>query len=365
MYRVEIQGAGVPFFDLKVTRQLNRMGSASFRTSQQPNVGDEVRIYRRHTEIFRGFVVQVNQREGFYEVRCVDRLLLLKRKPFQVSYVDASLDDICEDIETETGVPIDYDSSLDVQTKTWDSSDELATFSLTNAAVIGGAIRFYAKPKLVKTTSYLRGDDSYPCESLPPYNGWTKYEESNTEYGHVTMKLLDSGQIQGNYLLHIEVEACCHVGAWHAGGVEKDFSSSPFKYGKLIYWHKPYSDSFVGYGVTGDNVVLKKEWEAGSGEYREIWADNITHVRLGVSVSVPGGYYNNYKFGYLDDVKVQEWAVKIRDIPDWIVSIKLYDADDNFLEELSTTNGEVYIDCLLYTSPSPRDLSTSRMPSSA
>jgi len=129
MYRVEIQGVGVPFFDLKVTRQLNRMGSASFRTTQPPNVGDEVRIYRRHTEIFRGFVAQVNQREGFYEVRCVDRLLLLKRKPFQVSYVDASLDDICEDIETETGVPIDYDSSVEAQTKTWDLTSDFDQWS--------------------------------------------------------------------------------------------------------------------------------------------------------------------------------------------------------------------------------------------
>ena len=30
-----------------------------------------------------------------------------------------------------------------------------------------------------------------------------------------------------------------------------------------------------------------------------------------------------------------------------------------------TLSPELFIDCLLYTSPSPRDLSTSRMPSSA
>ena len=36
-------------------------------------------------------------------------------------------------------------------------------------------------------------------------------------------------------------------------------------------------------------------------------------------------------------------------------------ADDDFLEALT----EFPKDCLLYTSPSPRDLSTSRMPSSA
>ena len=34
--------------------------------------------------------------------------------------------------------------------------------------------------------------------------------------------------------------------------------------------------------------------------------------------------------------------------------------------QLPTTSGEVWLNgCLLYTSPSPRDLSTSRMPSSA
>ena len=35
------------------------------------------------------------------------------------------------------------------------------------------------------------------------------------------------------------------------------------------------------------------------------------------------------------------------------------------LKEFRIENNEQYKDCLLYTSPSPRDLSTSRMPSSA
>ena len=38
--------------------------------------------------------------------------------------------------------------------------------------------------------------------------------------------------------------------------------------------------------------------------------------------------------------------------------------DNQYLWEYVAPNGET-IDCLLYTSPSPRDLSTSRMPSSA
>ena len=35
------------------------------------------------------------------------------------------------------------------------------------------------------------------------------------------------------------------------------------------------------------------------------------------------------------------------------------------LRESDYGDGDVYWDCLLYTSPSPRDLSTARMPSSA
>ena len=33
--------------------------------------------------------------------------------------------------------------------------------------------------------------------------------------------------------------------------------------------------------------------------------------------------------------------------------------------EFLTINKEIYMDCLLYTSPSPRDVDLSRMPSSA
>ena len=42
-------------------------------------------------------------------------------------------------------------------------------------------------------------------------------------------------------------------------------------------------------------------------------------------------------------------------------------ADDAAIEEMETADllCVIYVTCLLYTSPSPRDLSTSRMPSSA
>ena len=39
--------------------------------------------------------------------------------------------------------------------------------------------------------------------------------------------------------------------------------------------------------------------------------------------------------------------------------------DPQSIEKLSPEQEKIYLACLLYTSPSPRDLSTSRMPSSA
>ena len=45
--------------------------------------------------------------------------------------------------------------------------------------------------------------------------------------------------------------------------------------------------------------------------------------------------------------------------------IKLYDILRDMDFELSETQVEVFENCLLYTSPSPRDTRSSRMPSSA
>ena len=63
---------------------------------------------------------------------------------------------------------------------------------------------------------------------------------------------------------------------------------------------------------------------------------------------------------------------KTKEIFDLIVTpgIRLKNDDKNDQKNVATPNfaineGAKYIVCLLYTSPSPRDLSTSRMPSSA
>ena len=50
--------------------------------------------------------------------------------------------------------------------------------------------------------------------------------------------------------------------------------------------------------------------------------------------------------------------------PAEIEGLSIIQHGDDFRAKLTTKNGKV-LTCLLYTSPSPRDLSTSRMPSSA
>ena len=58
-----------------------------------------------------------------------------------------------------------------------------------------------------------------------------------------------------------------------------------------------------------------------------------------------------------DDVKI---SINLNKLVE--ARAKLLTQYEDFSKAIST--GE-YLDCLLYTSPSPRDLSTSRMPSSA
>ena len=60
---------------------------------------------------------------------------------------------------------------------------------------------------------------------------------------------------------------------------------------------------------------------------------------------------------------LQDWRERVLSDPDLILD------DRDVMRALITANdrqmGGNIVDCLLYTSPSPRDLSTSRMPSSA
>ena len=62
-----------------------------------------------------------------------------------------------------------------------------------------------------------------------------------------------------------------------------------------------------------------------------------------------------------------QWAAKNIYNTAWLIShgIALSSEYNYRYDKIHTCNNALFVACLLYTSPSPRDLSTSRMPSSA
>ena len=73
------------------------------------------------------------------------------------------------------------------------------------------------------------------------------------------------------------------------------------------------------------------------------------------SMNLPSGYpINDFKIGF-------EWSAPWR----YLRIMEALEDDTNHSLEDSVNLQRDYKSCLLYTSPSPRDLSTSRMPSSA
>ena len=59
-----------------------------------------------------------------------------------------------------------------------------------------------------------------------------------------------------------------------------------------------------------------------------------------------------------------DWGEQLSGV-EFVVAQGLFDGERTLFEEGQFDAGPLAADCLLYTSPSPRDLSTSRMPSSA
>ena len=62
------------------------------------------------------------------------------------------------------------------------------------------------------------------------------------------------------------------------------------------------------------------------------------------------------------DDRLEPLAAELNGILNWIAELDEVNTDN--VEPLASVTGHA-LPCLLYTSPSPRDLSTSRMPSSA
>jgi len=263
----------------------------------------------------------------------------LMRYIFNKSYVDASLDTIVEDIGETVGVNVEYDSSVSAESKTWDTDDELSTLILTNTYVKNGYINYYAKPKLVKTANYLREDSNYPCETLPPYNGWTAWYNGD----YLNKNLSDTDKVDGDYSLIIDTSPGGSV------GLKNDFSSNPFKFLKLTFYHKSYetnyTDCYATVSVTGSNVQTIQH------SYIDSWLKYVVHADDVTAINIYWSSRDKAPRLHIDAISAQEWGVKITNIPYWIVKIRLYDSNGNFKEEFVPENGEVYVDMRKYGSP--------------
>ena len=101
------------------------------------------------------------------------------------------------------------------------------------------------------------------------------------------------------------------------------------------------------------------------------------HIRRGDFIKNSANHHNlglDYYASALERFESDRTVIIFSDDPDWCKEQELFE-DDRFLVSegndsytdlcLMSLCSDFIIACLLYTSPSPRDLSTSRMPSSA
>ena len=90
----------------------------------------------------------------------------------------------------------------------------------------------------------------------------------------------------------------------------------------------------------------------------------LTVTKSDTSVRIAAGTYRVVIDGTFDGVELVDGRVDLERQSAKVVSITRSDLLEKSTTKKTTTK-ERKTDCLLYTSPSPRDLSTSRMPSSA
>jgi len=334
-------GIGYSLVELEINAELNKASSCMFKTPDSVNVGQCLSVFRRGQEIFRGYVVQVNRREGFNEVRCVDLLWNFKRRPFMITFIDSTLDDILKELQLQVGIPMKYDgSAVTPESRTWDTTDELSTLQITNGVVQDGYIVFRPGLDIQKSTDTLPWYDDYnDCDDYAPYAGWSWYESGSGDAGMFIFE-----DVHGN-----KKRCWCFDVGSSAGeaGCVKTFDPI-VHYGKLIFERSKHDDH-IRPGVKGDFDNLNLEdtenfSELGYSFERLYYTlDNISELRI----------YNNTKDSraVIDNIHVQEWASGVRNIPSWIVKVKLYDQYGGLREEMVPTDGWVYINHYKYGDP--------------
>ena len=164
-------------------------------------------------------------------------------------------------------------------------------------------------------------------------------ENNDQKSAEITPDIIDSSVVMQNGLLTV------------SGNKIVNKNNEPVSFaGNSFFWS---NDNWGGERFYNSSAVrwLKTDW-------------NAKIVRAAMGVEDPGGYLDNQQSNKERLKTVVDAAIDegIYVIIDW----HSHNAEDHleeakiFFQEMAQTYG-----CLLYTSPSPRDLSTSRMPSSA
>ena len=130
-----------------------------------------------------------------------------------------------------------------------------------------------------------------------------------------------------------------------------------------------YADDDNG-SDSGSAYIFMRSGSTWSQQAKLLPSDGAADDRFGTSVSISGDYaIVGTPFDDDNGTDTGSAYVFVRSGSTWSQQAKLLPSDgaaeDFFGSSVSISGDYAILGCLLYTSPSPRDLSTSRMPSSA
>ncbi|RLE91141.1 MAG: hypothetical protein DRN04_13490 [Thermoprotei archaeon] len=338
-------------FSFRVEKELNKLEKGFLTVKEDLDVkyGDKVTIKYKWDEagtvyerlLFEGFVTTIrrNYIRKLKEISCVGHGYKLLLRAINVSFVNADLNDIVSYVMNEVygsqySLDIDNNDTYPAE-KTWDTNEDFETWSLTNAVIHNGYMKVYPEISgLTKTEETLKQEfidsfegglnweeeinagtysDVYRSTNYPSdgeYSVCLKLHAPTTSYLYVRIKKYFDVPFEGKYRIILDVT----------------YRDKP--YGRLYVNEEKVKALGVANGIYYDADYIESVWI----EYTNVsfdgsskWADSDPH------------------YMYVDYVRIYNMEVKIRNIPSFIVSVKLLDASDNLLEELTPENGEVII----------------------
>ena len=357
-----------------------------------------VRIYHG-IHVFTGRVLKIK-----YHYKEKTKTLIVYEEPgyklytkyFIKDYSSATgLDTVLNDISSVVGLEIEHDYTGNIVTQRWDTVDDFNEWNLSSTVIVSGkGVRFYNDLKIVDIDQTVDSD----VTETPTDHEWYYY---GCKYDRI-----DEGRV--------------YVDSYDFVTLYVDRKSTERDYAEYSYFRStkhPTNAKYVRVMIdkTGAEAVSGDEKYSGVYLNGVELLDNSTPtidtttpitVTLYDHGGVPDDDYEVYShsFGLFNtSFKVEVWESRIN-VPDFITKVTITDGSTTL--ELTPENGVVSIDvtkfgngvsvditfeydtgytytvtgftlyrnkiyevevgnCLLYTSPSPRDLSTSRMPSSA